>query len=78
MAGFEIYDNMYEDRPLVKIKNHLANNGSTEKLLAALKQAEYRVEFTNERMTNEVQIEQEGVRPISIPLAKALRLFVDS
>lgn len=78
MAGFEVYDNMYEDRPLVKIKNHLARNGSTEKLLTALKKQEYRVEFTNERMTNEVQIEQEGARPISIPLAKALRLFVDS
>ena len=78
MACFEIYGNRYEDRPLVKIKNHLAKNGSTDKLLDALKKHEYRVEFTNDRLTNEVQIEQEGVRPISIPLAKALRLFVDS
>ena len=78
MAGYEVYDNMFEDRPLVKIKSHLANKGSTEKLVSALKQQDYRVEFTQERMTNEIQIEQEGVRPISIPLAKAIRLFVNS
>lgn len=77
MAGYEVYDNMFEDRPLVKIKSHLANNGSTEKLVSALKQQDYRVEFTQERMTNEIQIEQEGVRPISIPLAKAIRMFTN-